>query len=73
MSHSQKISESQSFKARCCNPSNKINHESKSKDLRRISSNLQKKFPSIPSDSKVCGSCSKEAIACFVENPSSYV
>ena len=56
------MSESQSFKARCCIPFNKINHKSKYKDLRSISSNLQKIFSSIPSDSKVYGSCRKEAV-----------
>ena len=56
------MSESQSFKARCCNPSNRINHTFKSKNLRRISLNLQKKFSKIPPDSKVCGSCRKKAV-----------
>lgn len=62
------MSATQSFLDRCCNPLKKIHHKCKSRDLRTISPNLQKRFPSILPDAKVCGLCRKEA-ACSGEKP----
>lgn len=58
-----------SFSDRCCNPFEKPKHSKAKVDLRNLSFNLQQKYTHLPSDVKVCGSCSKEMIALSFFSP----
>ena len=49
-----------SLSRRCYNPFSKKNHKRDPCSLRTISATLQKKYPSIPIDAKLCVNCRKE-------------
>ena len=44
----------------CCNPMNIQNHTSARKDIRRVTLELRKKFPSLPEGAKICETCRKK-------------
>ena len=44
----------------CCNPTNIQNHTSARKDIRRVTLELRKKFPSLPEGAKICGTCRRK-------------
>ena len=44
----------------CCNSTNIQNHTSARKDIRRLTLELRKKFPSLPKGAKICGTCRRK-------------